>query len=345
MAMAKDVIVPVNFVVADEFVWPELRADSDEIIPDERLSKLSGGIKNNWLLRTCYHLRQAGILATICAEPDPEAINFYSIFDYGRRECRPDVFALVPRGDGHFPMLADFIVNQNGIRVRSSNEDWIPHWPQPGILKRNPSRAGDLRTVVFKGRMFNITGALQSNSFASKLNALGFEFHIDAFDPVSGKHAWNDYQNADVVLAVRNLTQKDALKKPPSKLVNAWFAEVPALLGPEPAFQELRKSDLDYIEVRSENDILAALRHLKENPSLYEDMVENGRQRREAFSEEALTQAWIDLLNGPIHRCFEAWRCQPRAMRFFNFGKKLLLEPMSKRIDKYHIKHGKRILD
>jgi hypothetical protein len=47
---------------------------------------------------------------------------------------------------------------------------------------------------------------------------------------------WHDYSTDDLVLAVRDLTEKDALVKPASKLVNAWIAGVPALLGPEPAF-------------------------------------------------------------------------------------------------------------
>lgn len=255
--------LPIHFVVSDEFIWPELRDNSNKIISRERLSELSGWIKNNWLLRTCYHLRQAGMLATISAEPDPEAVNFYSIFDYGRKHRRHDVFALVPRGDGHFPMLADFIVNQNGLRAYSDKEDWVPHWPQPGILKRNPDRVSMAARVVFKAREINLTKEIKLNSFNDELSGMGFEFHIDALDLASGKHSWNDYREADGVLAVRNLTYRDALKKPASKLINAWFAETPALLGPEPAFQELRQSELDYIEVRSKEDVLRALRHLR----------------------------------------------------------------------------------
>ena len=64
---------------------------------------------------------------------------------------------------------------------------------------------------------------------------------------------------------MRDLTESDYFAKPASKLVNAWHAGVPALLGPEPAYQALRMQ-FDYIEIRSPEDAIREVIRLKENP-------------------------------------------------------------------------------
>jgi len=84
--------------------------------------------------------------------------------------------------------------------------------------------------------------------------------------------------------------------KPASKLYNAWRAGVPALLGPEPAFRELRCDPLDYFEVRSVPDVLTAIDRLRADPTLYRRMVDHGRARAVEFSPEAVLAQWADLL-------------------------------------------------
>lgn len=45
-----------------------------------------------------------------------------------------------------------------------------------------------------------------------------------------------------------------------TSFLTTLFAGCPALLGPEPAYQFLWKSELDYIEIRSPNDVISAIR-------------------------------------------------------------------------------------
>lgn len=73
---------------------------------------------------------------------------------------------------------------------------------------------------------------LQLPAFAARLEALGV-----AFDVVHKGRAqdWRDYREADVVVAVRPFDSSLHAAKPPSKLINAWLAGVPALLGAEAA--------------------------------------------------------------------------------------------------------------
>ena len=100
-----------------------------------------------------------------------------------------------------------------------------------------------------------------------ELRRRGIELVIDAVDyrgaaTDAARLRWADYSDVDLVLAVRPPigTHTD---KPASKLYNAWRAGVPALLGPEPAFRELYTDTLDYVEVSTVDEALAAIDRLR----------------------------------------------------------------------------------
>ena len=160
-----------------------------------------------------------------------------------------------------------------------------------------------------------------------------------------GAHNWNDYAQSDAVLAVRNLTLYDADKKPASKLVNAWFAELPALLGPEPAFRELGTPGEDYIEVFTPRDVLEALKGLRDNPGLFRRIVENGKRSSQRCTEAALTQLWIETLNGPVAEHYEAWQRSSAVARLFHSVKGMMREPGVKAQDSKDVVNGARLLD
>jgi hypothetical protein len=100
----------------------------------------------------------------------------------------------------------------------------------------------------------------------------------------------------DVVVSLRSDLSHQYPHKPASKLINAWLAGVPAILGPEVAYQELRESDLDYIEACSLDDVIDGVKRLKEDDGLYDDMVQNGKARAEAFTIESIVDRWAELL-------------------------------------------------
>lgn len=336
---------PINFVAPENVVWPELRNWNGTPIDDMTLSKRSGGIMNSWILRTYYQLRLAGYDVNLVPRPRNDGINIASIRDFGRKMRRLNTFLVMPRGDAHEPMLADFQILQNGLHKTGDSKAVIWHWPQPGILPRDPARAGELSCLSYKGRLINLDAQFRSDDFLTDLRAVGIGFNIDAFDGLHADHDWNDYRSTDAVLAVRNLTHYDAAKKPASKLVNAWFADVPALLGPEPAYQELRRSADDFIEVRTPNEVLEALSALRRNPERFRAVIANGRRRRAEFTDTALTQLWVDTLSGPICAAYERWLATPKWQRYARTALKMTREKTAKKRDKDRILSGPRLLD
>jgi hypothetical protein len=106
---------------------------------------------------------------------------------------------------------------------------------------------------------------------------------------------WPDFRDVDAVVALRP-PGADVARKPAAKLYNAWLAGVPALLGPEPAYRECRRSELDYLEIRGRAEARAAVDRLLREPSLFRAMIEHGRGRAVEVSVAATTGAWRELL-------------------------------------------------
>src|SRR5262245_14056313 len=75
------------------------------------------------------------------------------------------------------------------------------------------------------------------------------------------RERWHDYSNIDAIVAVRPLVNHQHVadssdRKPASKLCKAWLAGVPAILSPEVTFQDIRRSELDYLEARNVPEIM-----------------------------------------------------------------------------------------
>lgn len=335
----------VHFVCPDDVVWPELQNWDGTKLDDQVLSDRSGGILHSWLLRTYYQLTLVGEKLTVSSQLRPDAINFVSVRDFGRRQRDMKSFIVAPQGDAHHSQIANFRILQNGVRGQDPMTSVVWHWPQPGIIPRDPARQDRVTQLCYKGRLLNLDEAFRSETFTTELQNLGVSYEIDAYNGLRGEHNWNDYRHSDAVLAVRNLTVYDAAKKPASKLVNAWFADLPAILGPEPAYRELGTSGEDYIEVRTPRDALDALAALKDNPDLYRKIVENGRKQREKYTEPALTTLWIDILNGPVSDAFEAWQQTSVFIRTFSSLKGILKEGSARTKDQAAFAAGARLLD
>ena len=146
--------------------------------------------------------------------------------------------------------------------------------------------------------------------------------------------------------AVRDLTESDYFAKPASKLVNAWHGGVPALLGPEPAYQAMRTTPLDYIEIRSPEEAIRQIIHLKENPELYRRMAENARVRARQFTIDRIAAQWHEVLAGPVAEGFSIWSEQSvlskSLVRPLRFAAQAAQQIREKRKYMYQRDHGFR---
>lgn len=292
---------------------------------------------------TYLRLKQRNLNVSISDRLVPGAICVVSGLDLAASHRPDQSFVVACRSDGHVPVLAHLRIVQAEAMCKTPKDMLIYHWSQPGLIPRSPERGHQIKTIVFKGWEGNLYEPFRSKAFHQELAQLGVAFHMDGL-PETGLANWHDYQEADLVLAARDLPEQDALGKPASKLVNAWKAGVPALLGPEPAFQALRRSELDYIEIKTPEDVLTAVRQLQDNPARYGAMVANGLRRSERFSVEEQCDRWHQVLSGEVAQRYQEWQKMPRLLRLAQLGSRSFRHKRSMQRAHYNRQHGLHIL-
>jgi hypothetical protein len=213
----------------------------------------------------------------------------------------------------------------------------LPFIPEPQLTPRALIRADRFENIAYMGTPYNLIPELQTAEWNERLSPLGLKFHVEADVSKQG-----DYSQVDAIVAVRP-ENRNPKQKFANKLWNAWRAGVPAILGPEPGFQEKRKSDLDYIEARNADAVYEALQKLARNPALRQAMVANGFARCGECSREALVQEWVNHLRGPMRETYLRWIKSPPWLRTLDREKRLLrhrIKSLRKQASRYISSRG-----
>ena len=145
---------------------------------------------------------------------------------------------------------------------------------------------------------------------------------------------WHDYRQVDAIVALRGQARPQQGKvdaayfsperKPASKLTNAWLAGVPAILSPEVAFADLRRSELDYLEARSIPEMARALERLQQDTALRRAMIENGARRAADFTVARAVADWRSILEQDVMAAFERWVRSPARRRWLYLSRSLM---------------------
>jgi hypothetical protein len=259
-----------------------------------------------WVLQTYLRLRAAGFPCELDERvPRDGLVVFHNKHERDVRRALPrgGVPVLVGiRADNREALSAEFELVQNGRFAQPGRRIVMPLWPQPGLVARDPARGDAIRRVAYKGFLANLHPEFHGERWRSFLATRGIEWVVDAraYEAGAGTERaaldWSDFSTVDLYLAVRPKEKKTDFSKPATKLANAWLAGVPALLGPEYAYREIRESELDYLEVDSVAAAEAAVDRLIAEPALYRAMVENGARRASEVDVPALVARWRRVL-------------------------------------------------
>ncbi len=296
---------PIYFVQHSAAKWRDL-VEADEVPTAEVYGPRLREGDDNWTVQTYFELKRRGYNVAYVAHMVPDAICVAHYDDIWLKELPFRTFIVASRPDRPAAPLAHIRIVQNKLAVHGPDDFFMPHWTHPGLLPRAVARGHRIEQITYAGVAYNLKSEYRDADFRRRLDELGMRLEIRETD-------FHDYRNVDVVLAVRPGTLYDINLKPASKLQNAWLAGCPAVLGPESGFQQYRQSDLDYIEVATPDEALAAFQRLKKEPGLFQQMVENGLRRGQDYTHEAIAQRWIDLLAGPVTGAFERWRRKRRS--------------------------------
>ena len=319
--------MPVHFFIPGE---PDLQ-EKLNWDPEKTWHRMRWG--QWWLLQTFLRLKDAGYPVTASTDTIDNGIFIYhtnhqsKLLEKLDHKKHKNLILVSIRADFKESPLADFEILQNRWYEDKKRLFYIPHWPQPGIIPRDKSRGSQIANIAFKGFhnclnpyffSTNWTDWLADKDISWKLDSENTKFSSDAKISVD----WHDYHDVDLVLALRRYGKPAGPKggyssKPGSKLYNAWFAEVPAILGPDYAYRDLRKSELDYLEIIRPEEAKKHLSFLIENPDFYQAMVENGKIRAQEFTIERVLSEWVKLLYETIPGLWQnGHRYMPRFIPF-----------------------------
>ncbi|HEY9764286.1 MAG TPA: hypothetical protein V6D07_17285, partial [Trichocoleus sp.] len=292
-----------------------------------------------WTLQTYLRLTAAGLPCQLVPGLPEEGVVFvHSNVLQAERVFQPSPKRLIVsfKADVLPGATAQIQVVQNPQEADARTHCyWLPHWPQPGLQPRHPQRGNQLQNVAFFGHINNLADELASLDWKAALADLGLCW----WPRLSGHHwsqqvdlpsNWHDYQEVDVIVAVRSFQVTDIRRtrnygnKPATKLYNAWLAGVPAILGSESAYRAERQSDLDFLEVNSLDDVLVALRRLQNEQGLYKAMVTNGLERAKAVSPEAIATRWLTFIETVVMPAYDCWRTQSQWQRTWQVGQQQL---------------------
>lgn len=279
--------------------WHDIeRLDESEIARSP--GRFVGG-RNSWIAQSFVRLRRAiearGWTASAGPGFVPGAICVAHRDDTNRFLSPAHAsFLVVVRADRAPVAACDLAIVQNAL-APERHERFIPLWPQPGLLERDTRRGVRIERIAYLGRTGSAPAWFRDGHLSRGLQWRGIEFEVR-------ERAWEDYRDVDLALAARSQLPRILQSKPATKLYNAWLAGVPALASPEPAYGELRREPIDFIEVRGARDVLAAVDLLRASPALYRAMVENGRRRATDFTVEAIRRRWLALLESEVVPCF-----------------------------------------
>lgn len=294
---------PVYFVTKDA-KWQDLISNPDQPI-SSALYEQCVISEDIWSAQTFMNLKKRGLNVHLASQLVPGKINivpfdYLYLSDFSYRS-----YVVVVQYDRPHPELCEQCIVLNKVGAIDASHHFQPHWPQPNLEPRDPSRGTRIENLTFKGNSYNLAEEFRSPEFLDALKALNIKLVLSSEE--AGFNGWRDYKTADVVIAVRNITRYDSTLKPALKLTNAWFAGCPAILSPEPAYQTLRQSELDYIEVTTAEEAIAALKRLQDEPALYTAMIENGFRRASEFTEDKVALYMRNVLAGGIATGYEQW--------------------------------------
>ncbi|MDX2239340.1 MAG: glycosyltransferase [Leptolyngbyaceae cyanobacterium bins.302] len=328
--------------------WQAL-IDNPDLATDDSWYGLCTTGHDLWSVQVFLDLRRSGLNIYLVSKPVPGQICVIPYYYLTPRDWLFKSYVVACRYDTPRPILCNHRTVMNHGQIKGKTDHYLPHRPQPSLQPRQLSRGSTVENLVFKGHSYNLAEPFRTPEFLQALQSLGVRLVMSTENATAAFSEWADYTQADVVIAVRNNTLYDIALKPALKLVNAWFAGCPAILGPEPAYQAIRQSELDYFEVRTPEEAIAALQTLKDNPKLYRAMVENGFRRARDYTVDRVNLEWRNLLAGEIATGYEQWlkasTFQQKVVRPVLYSWQILEQRRELKQYRHNIEHGKRVLD
>lgn len=122
------------------------------------------------------------------------------------------------------------------------------------------------------------------------------------------KDNWNDLSKIDVLIGIRDFNKRTYDHKPPSKLINAWQANIPFIGGYDSAYEQVGNNGINYFKVNSFKEVVEILILLKNNRGIYKSIVDEGKKKAIIYSRDKIIERWCYILLHEVVPIYESWK-------------------------------------
>ena len=290
-----------------------------KILPRKESSKTA--TTHTWIYQTWFILREAGVDCNLVTQLPKEGIvialsgSFSSLLDPTLSLKNLFLIDIVADGLPH-PAAHLHLVQNKAHAKRLPHSLFISHWPQSGLIPRDPDRGTCFEIASFFGHHKNLAPELCSIKLHDEC---GMNFELRSVDH------WHDYSDVDAVIAIRDFSKAHQLHKPATKLYNAWLAGVPFIGGRDSAYVADGNPGIDYLVATSPEEVIQHLKRLKEDPILRTTLVQNGLQSGKKFTREATLARWCQLVQTTLPALAAQWQKKSALQRHCFFMKQKLI--------------------
>ena len=221
--------------------------------------------------------------------------------DYGRYKYAQCHILQNPAGLNNFKFSKkSFFEEKLFSFVKNS---FVPHWNQDNIISRDKSRGLLFENVCFYGVPQNFPKELLETDFSDTLLNEGITLKI-----ITDSSQWNDYSQADCVLAIRDFNSKSHFNKPFSKIINGYLAGVPVIAGNESSTHYLKNMlNNDMPIVKSKEECFEAIKDLKNKYQKRLDEVQQDNEQLKFFKDTSIVMEWETLMED-LQQKFIVWQ-------------------------------------
>ena len=274
----------------------------------EVLQMPSGGATapaQNLIYQSWFWLTQAGLSCDLVTQPPKEGIViFISNYFSPQSVLSPQLFYVDVVADSLLLPNTHFHLMQNRAQAQLTPHSlFMPHWPQPNLIPRNPRRRSRFEKISFFGDLQNLATELKSPEWKGRLRR-----ELGVFFDFKNSRHWHDYSDTDAVLAIRNFSRASHHHKPSTKLYNAWLAGVPFIGGRDSAYARDGRPGIDYLVATSPEQVIKHLRRLKENDLWRQQLVAHGHESAALFSRETTLARWRELVEKKLPTLAQQWQ-------------------------------------
>ena len=279
--------VPINFVLPNLNVF----GDVDKINVDECQAVFSRA-RETMILQSYLVLKnyRPGLI-NYSKELSIGSINVVLNLDVRLLRSMHNTFIVGVRTDKPKIRLAHCEIVQNPCK-EDSRRFFIPLWPQPGLIPR-PWNKNKIKVIGYTGV---ITPGLTKILEELKKFVQPFGLIVQTLDPTT----CNDLSGIDILIAIRDFSGNPEYHKPPSKLINAWHANIPVIATPESAYRAIGERNKDYLEVKDQLSLNDAVYKLARNGKVYDLLRRNGAIKAKKYTREKIAERWLYVIDKNI---------------------------------------------